>query len=267
VTRARVPARRASELPSALGVSAFLRSSARPPFLFFDFDGTLAWIAARPDLAELRPDVRAVVIRLSERWPLAIVSGRDLDDLLDLVGVPGLVYAGCHGLEITGPGGWREDRGTGAAGALDRAERSIREATAAIPGVVIERKRLGLAVHHRQVRPERIGEVERIVAGVAAAHPELRRGSGKAVLELRPNVAWTKGDAVRRILEVFDPSGSRTPVYLGDDATDEDAFVVVSAIAGGVAVAVGLGADETGATHRLDGPDEVLAFMRSLADP
>jgi trehalose-phosphatase len=178
-----------------------------------------------------------------------------------MVGLPELVYAGDHGLEIAVPGGWREERGTEAIDALDRAERSIRGSTDAIPGALVERKRLGLAVHYRLVAPERIPEIERIVASVAAAEPDLRRGSGKAVFELRPKLAWTKGHAVRRILEVVDPEGRHTPVYLGDDATDEDAFV---AVADGIAIRVGPASEATAAPYRLEGPDEVLRFMRAL---
>ena len=151
------PTSGSAELPSALELVSRLRApGAPPPFLFLDYDGTLTPIVAEPRLAVLRTEVRDAVRRASERWPVAIVSGRDLLDVRDRVGIPGLVYVGNHGLEIEGPGDRREERGTEASEALDLAEGAVREATRSIPGVVIERKRMGIAVHHRLVDAARV---------------------------------------------------------------------------------------------------------------
>ena len=80
---------------------------------------------------------------------------------------------------------------------------------------------------------------------------------GKKVVELRPK-GLTKGTAVRRI------SGEhpdRTPVYLGDDTTDEDAFVALQELQR-EAVTVRIGAEETRAEYRLGGPDDVVAYLQ-----
>src|SRR5207249_10535375 len=70
----------------------------------FDYDGTLTPLVATPEAAVLAPSVRATLGRLagSERARLAILSGRGLSDLKARVALDGVVYGGCHGLEIAG---------------------------------------------------------------------------------------------------------------------------------------------------------------------
>lgn len=236
--------------------------------MFLDYDGTLAPIAALPSLATLAPGARETVRALAQRWPVAIISGRDLHDVQSRVGIPELFYAGSHGLEIAGPGGWQEEHGFAAIPALNRAEAAVRQALAGVPGVVIERKRLALAVHHRQVDPRSLPQVERAVAGAIADEPDLRRGLGKRVFEIRPDIGWNKGTAAWRILEVHErPPGRDLPIYIGDDLTDEDAFAF-AVQHGGLAIVVGSPSWATAATHRLADPDEVVRFLQALlAEP
>ena len=82
--------------------------------------------------------------------------------------------------------------------------------------------------------------------------------SGKMVLEIRPNVHFHKGEAVREILGGF-PSQGRLPIYLGDDQTDEDAFRVLKGK--GISVFVGPGGLPSGADFFLRDPDEVHVFL------
>jgi trehalose 6-phosphate phosphatase len=73
--------------------------------LFLDFDGTLASLAPRRGLARLESETRTVLQSLAEdhRFAVAIVSGRSLRDLKRRSAMPNVVYAGNHGLEISGP--------------------------------------------------------------------------------------------------------------------------------------------------------------------
>jgi trehalose 6-phosphate phosphatase len=94
-----------------------------------------------------------------------------------------------------------------------------------VPGVLFERKRFSLAVHHRMVAdPDDVARVERAVdAALVGTH--LRRREGKRVIELLPDVEWDKGRALRWILDVQGLDTHRTfPIHIGDDETDEDAF-------------------------------------------
>ena len=81
---------------------------------------------------------------------------------------------------------------------------------------------------------------------------------GKMVLEIRPNVDFNKGEAVREILGTF-PSDGCLPIYLGDDQTDEDAFRVLKGK--GVSVFIGPGGLPSEAEYFLRDPDEVRVFL------
>lgn len=256
--------------PSALAeFDAFTASlDGRIPALFLDYDGTLAAIAPRPELAAMPDEARAVVQRLSALCPVAFVSGRDLDDLTAMVAVDGLVYAGSHGFDLRGPD-LRRQVGVEYVPDLDIADGSLRDRLGGIAGALVERKRFAIAIHTRQVAPPEKPRVADAVRAVVEAQPRLRMTGGKELFELRPNLPWDKGRAVLALLEALGLEGDGTmPIYLGDDETDEDAF---RALAGrgdgnGIGIRVMDGPAETAATWSLHDPAEAAAFLGRLAD-
>ena len=177
--------------------------------LLFDYDGTLTPIVARPEDALLSADVRDLLTRLSETggYVVGIVSGRSLADLKQMVAIPGLVYAGNHGLEIDGPGiEFVHSEAMAALPALDELFGLLPAALADIPGVAVEHKGLTLTVHYRGVPDAYADAVDDAVT--AAARPfvtaqMLRLTQGKKVVEVRPNVEWHKGKAIDRIREAY----------------------------------------------------------------
>ncbi|WP_042443426.1 trehalose-phosphatase [Azospirillum sp. B510] len=256
--------------PSAFAeFDAFIASlGGRTPALFLDYDGTLAAIAPRPDLAVMPEEARAVVRRLSSLCPVAFVSGRDLDDLTAMVGVDGLVYAGSHGFDLRGPR-LRRQVGVEYVPDLDLAERHLRDRLGDIPGALVERKRFGIAIHTRQVAPPEKALVADTVRAVVAAQPRLRVTGGKELFELRPNLPWDKGRAVLALLESLGLDGNgHMPVYLGDDETDEDAFRALAERGGrgGIGIRVMDNPAETAATWSVTDPAEATAFLGRLAD-
>ena len=74
--------------------------------LLLDYDGTLTPIVARPEIAILPDEARRSLEELAEneRFVVGVVSGRELAELEGLVAIPGLIYAGNHGLEMSGLG-------------------------------------------------------------------------------------------------------------------------------------------------------------------
>ncbi len=239
---------------------------ARRLAVFLDYDGTLTPIVATPDLAVLDDDARDVVQRLSETVPTAVVSGRDLDDLLERVGIPGLTYVGSHGFQVQHPDGGRttvpgaESFLPVLAEAADRLDARL----APVEGARLERKRFALAAHFRQVPELRVADVREAVMEVAAAVDGLRVSGGKEVLELRPDLDWHKGRSVRRLFqEIADRTGADLPVYVGDDLTDEDAFREV--MADGLGVVVGE-PSITWARMRLEDVAEVVRWLAAIAD-
>jgi trehalose 6-phosphate phosphatase len=268
---AEVPARRPGirDLPVALDHGLDLREalSERRPVVFLDYDGTLTPIVERPEDATLPARTRDAIERLATLAPVAILSGRDLADVRRMVGVEGISYAGSHGFDLLRPDGSGHQRGREFLSDLDAAERELERRTRDIRGVRVERKAFAIAVHFRQAEEGRIPEIETVVDAVAAAHPRLRRTGGKKIFELRPNVDWDKGKALRWLLEVLGLDGGDVlPIYVGDDETDEDAFRSIRPDGLGVVVR-GEGDDRrTLARYALRNTDEARTFLEFLAD-
>jgi trehalose-phosphatase len=256
------------DLPSALDHGDDLRRliADRRPAVFLDYDGTLTPIVERPEDALLPPSTRAVIERLGRLVPLAILSGRDLSDVRRMVGVEGITYAGSHGFDVSRSDGSAHQRGREFLPDLDAAARALETRLAAIPGARVERKTFAIAVHFRQVEEQRIPEVDAGVTEIAAAHPRLRRTGGKKVFELRPDIDWDKGAAVRWLLEVLGLEGTEhVPIYVGDDETDEDAFRAVRELGVGIVVR-GEGDDrQTAARFALRDTEETRAFLELVS--
>jgi trehalose 6-phosphate phosphatase len=198
--------------------------------LLLDFDGTLAPIVEVPQLARMPDATRAVLEPLVRRrdCTVGVVSGRSLEDVQARVGIPGVVYAGNHGLEISGRGiEFTQARAIDLMDVVAEVAEALAGRLAGIPGVLLEFKGLTASVHDRLVSPADRDSVERLVrAAVPPDHPHLVAGRGKLVWELRPRVRWNKGTAVRFIRERLGLCRTLT-IYLGDDRTDEDAFAEV----------------------------------------
>lgn len=234
------------------------------PAVLVDFDGTLAEIVTDPATAEMVAGAAAALTALAERCPVAVISGRGLDDLRERIGVAGVWLAGSHGFELLAPDGTRHvhDVVPGAEAALVRAAEELRARLSDIGGVAVEHKRFAVAVHYRSAASEDTG---RVVAAVAEAGRAagLRITSGREVVELRPDLDWGKGDALRWILEHV--AAPALPVYLGDDVTDEDAFDAVAP--NGIAVVVH-DPENTGrytaARYSVTGPHRVRDFLARL---
>lgn len=230
---------------------------------FLDYDGTLTPIVERPEAAVLDDATRDVLRRVAARHTVAIVSGRDLADVRERVGLAGLTYAGCHGFDIDGPAGRREHEAAAAAAPqLAAAADEVARDTAGLPGVQLERKRFTLAVHYRRAREADRPAVADAVEHALARHPGLRRTSGKMVYELQPAVDWDKGRAVLWLIEAL-ALRDALPVYIGDDVTDEDAFRALAER--GVGIAVLDAPRDTAARYVLPDTDAVRAFLAQLA--
>ncbi|BDB40739.1 MULTISPECIES: trehalose-phosphatase [Mycobacterium] len=257
--------KRISELPDALRTLGRVSGS---PAVFFDFDGTLSEIVNDPDAARPAPGVSDALQRLAARCPVAILSGRDLADVSKRVGLPGIWYAGSHGFELTAPDGThhQNDEAAAAVPVLEQAAAELREQLGPIPGVVVEHKRFGVAVHYRNAARDRVGEVSAAVR-TAGRRDALRVTTGREVIELRPDLDWDKGKTLRWVMEhLGSGKGPLVPIYLGDDITDEDAFDAVRA--DGVPIMVRHNDDgdrATAAEYALENPAAVAEFILRLA--
>jgi trehalose-phosphatase len=250
-------------LPSALNhVQEIVRRNDRPA-VFLDYDGTLTPIVSQPEKALLSDSLRRALQALVMHAPVAILSGRDLDDVRQRVNISAIVYAGSHGFDFAGPRGLRKELASEFLPTLDMVEKEIGEQLAGIPGARLERKRFSIAAHYRNVNESDVPKVERAVSEVAARHRELRKMDGKRVYELLPDIEWDKGKAVLWLLENLGLERATVrPIYIGDDRTDEDAFRALGQR--GVGILVSEQPRPTAANYSLKNPAEVERFLHEL---
>ncbi|MDB5428419.1 MAG: HAD-superfamily hydrolase subfamily [Phenylobacterium sp.] len=197
--------------------------------LLLDLDGTLAPIAARPQ--DVRPDPRrtSLLERLVQKLDgrLAVVSGRtlaDVDRILEGCVTP---VAAVHGLVLRGPDG--VVRETPPHPNLAKAAEGFRAFAARDTGLIVEQKGgLSVALHFRLASGQ--AEAARACARRLAAETGLVLQEGDMVEELRAPGA-SKGDSVRTFM-AGPPFAGAMPVFVGDDATDEDGFAAAQALDG-----------------------------------
>jgi trehalose 6-phosphate phosphatase len=210
-----------------------LRAVANDPgaaVLFCDIDGTISAIAQTPWEATVPEQTRALLKGLVQKLGLvAFVTGRDLDGGRHMVGVPGAVYVGTHGLDMLDTQG-RRTVDPGAEEWLPVVREMIdlaRGAELESAGVLIEDKGAAFAVHYRLAEDREAAEAEVLRKVV---EPARGRGlwviSGYLAYDLRPPVAVNKGTATQRLLAAAD---YRTALFLGDDLTDCNGFDAVHA--------------------------------------
>jgi trehalose-phosphatase len=237
--------------------------------LFLDYDGTLTPIVSKPSLAVLSKARRAFLKKLSCSPDLliSIVSGRLLADVKKKVGIPNIFYAGNHGFEISGPKtNIIHPKARSAKPVMKKIKNELATRLKGIKGVIVEDKVLTLSLHYRLVRTPDLKKVAKIFFRTVEPYlhaKEIRITSGKKVFEVRPNVAWDKGKAVLWLMKKLGKGQRFTPVYIGDDRTDEDAFRVLKQR--GLSVRVGRTKD-TCAQRQVKDVDAVYRFLGRILD-
>ncbi len=226
--------------------------------LFLDLDGTLAPIAARPQ--DVLPDPRrtGLLQQLAQKLDnrLAVVSGRTLTDVDRILEGRVSSVAAVHGLIRRDPGG--RIFGTSPHSRLGDAVHALREFATRDAGLIVEEKAgLSVALHFRLAH--RHAAAARACAHDLAAQTGLFLQEGDMVEELRTPGA-SKGDSVRAFMAQM-PFAVARPVFVGDDATDEDGFAAARDL-GGFGVRVGP-SRETAAEFRLTSVEAALAWLES----
>ena len=233
----------------------------------FDFDGTLAPIAADPSRAGLPEASRAALAHLagSSRVALGIVSGRKIADLRSLVGLKNIYYIGSHGLEWMPPGGRRQLRATPLqCRRMRRLASQLQHALRDIPGILVEPKVASVAVHYRKANARDVRMAIAEVQRAARQHtPRPRLLKGKKVIELLPPGTRSKGATVKTLLSHLRRRRLPLTVYLGDDVTDETVFRCLGKK--DFSVLVGR-PRRTRARFYLRSPGQVRRFLKQLGE-
>jgi trehalose 6-phosphate phosphatase len=228
-----------------------LTSDPEEAALFLDFDGVLAPIVPRPEDAAVPAQTLAEVERLADRYGLvAVVSGRDGDDVRSRVGLDGVAYVGSHGLELNPE--------------AEHWTQRLRDFAGEVPWET-EPKRLTLSFHYRDAPDEQ--EAVKTLEAVAerAREQGFVARFGRKVLEVLPPLAGDKGTAVRHLLA---DRGLTRALVAGDDTTDLDAFRALDDLDRPVRVAVASPESPSALTDAAEivvaSPAEFLELLKRL---
>jgi trehalose 6-phosphate phosphatase len=240
-------------------------------WLFLDYDGTLSGFAPTPEHVHPDPALVDLIGRLARhpRFRVAVVSGRRLSHVQELIPVPGVLLAGTYGIELQMPEGERIDRldHDRLRPTLDALKPHWAALIAGRQGFFLEDKGLALALHARFAAEDEtdrvLGDARRMAdAALKQTAPGLfRLLGGHKFLEIGPRLAH-KGLTVAHLLDRY-PWPRAVPLYLGDDDKDEEAFSVIQA-RGGIAVVVAPEPRETRADLRLESPHAARRWLDLL---
>jgi len=237
--------------------AAFIRDE--PLALFLDVDGTLLEIAATPDRVRVPASLRNTLKLCFERehGALALLSGRSLDDLDELFSPCVFPASGKHGLEVRLPSG-TVMRPKIDSTMLDRARHWLGILQQDNRGLLLEDKGIALAMHYR-LAPKLAPEVEVVMNEMVVELGEtFVVRPGKCVYELMPR-DFDERSAIQLLMKDRAFIG-RTPVFVGDDPTDEVGFQAVNEM-GGHSIRVG-NLEETAAQYRFSSVSTVVAWLR-----
>ena len=230
--------------------------------IFTDFDGTLVELAETPDSIEV-PDELATRLERTAREldsAFAVLTGREIADIDRYLAPLHLPVAGAHGTQRRRADGFIETADPASVLAAEEIAHAVEPLLVAHPALLLEVKEGAVALHFRQA-PElenaaRIA-MEEAVHGVT----DFVLLPGKMVLEARPR-GVSKGEALRAFMRE-EPFIGRTPIFIGDDTTDEDAFIAAQELGG---VGIKLGEGDTSARMRIANVASVHALLEGLSD-
>jgi len=243
---------------------------------FFDLDGTLAPIVARPEDAQVPDRTRELVARIADRYAVCgVLTGRRAADAKRILGLERLTYIGNHGFEVSMPGADEAEP----APALAGKERLAPDFLAGLDpdrlgavGLRVEDKGAIVALHWRGADDGDAAAAEAEKVGAEAEAAGLLTHGGRMVLELRPPVELDKGAGLTSVLRC---APIEAAFYAGDDRTDVDAFRALRELvdAGRLqrAVCVAVLSDETpaevpaAADLAVAGPSGFLSVLEALA--
>lgn len=192
--------------------------------LLSDMDGTLSPIVNHPDDARATPKNLELLEKLNQQLELVgIITGRAVNDVREKVNIEGLVYAGNHGMEQ-----WENGEvivPPEIAAFRPNLEVVIQQVEPhLLDGMLLEDKQSTLSIHYRNAtEPDHIVRDFQSILAPIVEDNNLDLFSGRMIFEIRPAVKINKGVAFQQLIETHNLSAA---MYIGDDTTDVDAFVV-----------------------------------------
>jgi trehalose 6-phosphate phosphatase len=228
--------------------------------ILLDVDGTILDVAATPQSVVVPASLVRTLDELHARTngALALVSGRLIENLDDLFEPLRLPCVGGHGVQLR----------TSASAPMQRRHAELspllkKQVTAVVgvdPRIIVEDKGSSLAVHYR-LMPERGPLIKNEIAAILGRAPEenLEMLCGKAVIEIK-SPSFNKGTAVCELMKSTS-FAQHTPLFVGDDVTDESVFAVLPALGG---FGYSVGREVAGVDGTFDAPQDVRDWLTRL---
>lgn len=228
--------------------------------IFTDFDGTLVEIAETPDAIDVPDDLADQLMALVEDLDhaFAVLTGREIDDVDQYLAPLQLPIAGAHGAQRRRADGSLADLSEELTLEAEALATELEPLVVTHPALLLEAKDGAVALHFRQA-PDLEDAVRIAMEETLIDHPNFVLVPGKMVLEARP-AGFDKGAALRAFMQEA-PFRGRTPIFIGDDRTDEDAFLAAQELGG---VGIKLGPGDTVARMRISDVQSVHALLKGL---
>ncbi len=233
--------------------------------LILDYDGTLAPIASVPSLSLLSENKKYRLAQLSQLYSVIVVSGRTLQEQINLIGLDNIYYICNHGYEIRWPQPQNIffQKGEEFIAKINNAYQELTTSLANIKGIFIEHKKISLSIHFRLVEKVLVKKIEAVVNAIVKNSVYLSKHYAKKVFEIRPNIDWDTGKAIGWLTQTLNVDKENVSlVYIGDDVTDEPAFNLVSNF--GVSILVANYYRPTFANYCLQNTEAVWEFLDRL---
>lgn len=187
--------------------------------LGFDFDGTLAPIVSNPSAAAMSKSISGLMMEINRKAPLAIITGRGVQDVKNFLPFIPKYLIGNHGLEVDRPSEDSNEIKLLIA-EFQKDFRNKYEQELVSLGIELEDKFYSISFHYRNTK--NILEAEKFLGKALKNHPSLKVSKGKMVFNVLPDNGVTKGQA---FLNALKAEGADKGIYVGDDQTDEDVFI------------------------------------------
>ena len=230
--------------------------------IFTDFDGTLVELAATPDGVDVPETLTHQIEQTAREFgaAFAVLTGREIAEIDRFLAPLVLPIAGAHGTQRRRADGVVEDIDPLSLSGAEAIARAVAPLIEAHPELILETKQGAVAVHYRQA-PTLEDDVRRAMEEAVGADEHFTLVPGKMVFEARPRGA-SKGDALRAFM-LEAPFAGRTPIFIGDDVTDEDGFIAAQDLGG---IGIKLGDGDTAARMRIADVGSVRALLQGLGD-
>jgi trehalose-phosphatase len=236
--------------------------------LGIDRDGTIVPYAATPAEAIIAPNVKNLLIELSqcEGVILAIVSARSVFQLRGDVGDTEVILAGNYGLEIAFPSGknYVHPEALNAVPELEKIKVRLEELAGKVPNSFLENQMYALHLHYRNVAKNYLSTIHKSVSAIARRLSNLKMRAQPTSYEFFPKVEWNKANALELIRKELNLcQGHFGPIFIGDTDADEPAFEWSNKL-GGSSARVAPYKVNTQAKEVLANPEAAVALLKEI---